>query len=360
MSRRSWNLAAASLVIGLTWLPFSAVRAVELGPSLVGATTTEQHVLVTGETPNRLAVLDGTGSQLLTSVDLPGRPGLPVSTRKGTEVFIPIFSTGEVVSIDPNTGERQWSVKVGRGPKSASLDPSQKQLYVPNSLDSTVSVVDIRSRAVIATIPTGSNPVAVTVHPNRARAYVANAGSGDITIVNTRRMRAMTTLKACGLPLRPVLSASGKRAFISCRGSGTVAVIDTTRNALARIIPVGSKPAPPALTRDAKRLFVPLEGEAAVSVIQLPSGKVTGKVSVGEAPTTATLNRTGRLLFVPNRSGATVSVVNVNRLQVTRTVPTQPSPVQVVIGARPLVITESGSVTEIPEVSTTEEMTPPE
>ncbi len=46
--------------------------------------------------------------------------------------------------------------------------------YITNSSDGTVSVLDIATNTVTATVPVGADPMGVAVCPDGARVYVAN------------------------------------------------------------------------------------------------------------------------------------------------------------------------------------------
>ena len=46
--------------------------------------------------------------------------------------------------------------------------------YVTNSYDSTVSVIDTATNAVVATVPVGLNPEYLAVTPDGTHVYVAN------------------------------------------------------------------------------------------------------------------------------------------------------------------------------------------
>ena len=66
--------------------------------------------------------------------------------------------------------------------------------YVANSGSNSVSVIDIATLTVIATIGVGTSPVSVAVHPNRNRVYVANSGSNSISIIDTTTNSVVGTL----------------------------------------------------------------------------------------------------------------------------------------------------------------------
>src|SRR4051794_22289341 len=67
-------------------------------------------------------------------------------------------------------------------PKGIALTPNGKALYVANSGNQTVSVVDTATKHITHTIsdPSFSSPTGVAVAPDSAAAYVSNRGSGTV------------------------------------------------------------------------------------------------------------------------------------------------------------------------------------
>src|SRR3954462_7629307 len=61
------------------------------------------------------------------------------------------------------------SVTVGREPNSVAIHPNNVKAYVANSLDGTVSVVNLTTRTVTNMIPVGAEPMGVALSPNGTR-----------------------------------------------------------------------------------------------------------------------------------------------------------------------------------------------
>ncbi|MFO7400958.1 MAG: hypothetical protein C0P63_016450, partial [Actinomycetales bacterium] len=57
--------------------------------------------------------------------------------------------------------------------------------YLTNQGNDTVSVVDITTNTVIATIPVGGAPTGVAAGPGGTRVYVANRDSDTVSVINT-------------------------------------------------------------------------------------------------------------------------------------------------------------------------------
>jgi YVTN family beta-propeller protein len=81
-------------------------------------------------------------------------------------------------------------VPVGRHPKAIAFDPIRSLVYVANTGDGTVSVIDAATSGIVATLPAGKNPFALAVVPGSNRLYVANESDGDpSTVVDLTAVR---------------------------------------------------------------------------------------------------------------------------------------------------------------------------
>ena len=65
-------------------------------------------------------------------------------------------------------------MKVGFHPYCAVFSLDEKTLYVSNTQDDSISVIDIKQQKVIATIEVGSTPEGINLDHANQRAYVAN------------------------------------------------------------------------------------------------------------------------------------------------------------------------------------------
>src|SRR5262245_55322334 len=61
---------------------------------------------------------------------------------------------------------------------------AEVRAYITNQLDNSVSVIDVASRSVLATIPVGSEPRTLAIVPSRYEVYVSNSAAGTISIVD--------------------------------------------------------------------------------------------------------------------------------------------------------------------------------
>jgi hypothetical protein len=108
-------------------------------------------------------------------------------------------------------------MKAGKSPLVAVIDPRTDTVYVANQFDDTVSVVNgARCNArvtsgcgrIAATIKVGKDPNAAVINPVTRTLYVANLTGGSISVISTATCNATTT-RGCGRPPRTVQDKLG-------------------------------------------------------------------------------------------------------------------------------------------------------
>ena len=130
---------------------------------------------------------------------------------------------------------------VGRYPYGAVADPHRPRAYVTNEQDGTVSVVEVPSGRLLATIPVGgprtscSHPQGLVADPDRDRLYVAVTERDLIAVIDTQSMtvlRHVDLSRPQGLAVAPVslaLSHSGDTLYTANSGEDAVAAIALSR-----------------------------------------------------------------------------------------------------------------------------------
>jgi len=76
-------------------------------------------------------------------------------------------------------------IQVGKTPVGIAVDPNTNRIYVSNSHNNTVSVIDGATNRVIGDpIPVGEGPRGIAVDPNTHLVYVTNPGSNTVSVID--------------------------------------------------------------------------------------------------------------------------------------------------------------------------------
>jgi YVTN family beta-propeller protein len=100
----------------------------------------------------------------------------------GERAYIAGFGSRMIAVLD-RAGQVVDRISVGFGPAGLALDSTRRRLYVLNHLDATLSVVDLRARQAVATVPLRHDPTPPIVKRGRPFLYDAafTSGHGDLS-----------------------------------------------------------------------------------------------------------------------------------------------------------------------------------
>jgi YVTN family beta-propeller protein len=112
-------------------------------------------------------------------------------------------------------------------------------LYVANSGDATVSVIDTATNMVVGSpIPVGGNPVGVAVTPDGTKVYVTNNNSSNVSVIKTATNTVVKTVPVGIGPIGVAVTPDGTKVYVT-NAVGTVSVIHRPGNTVVATIPVG-------------------------------------------------------------------------------------------------------------------------
>jgi len=139
----------------------------------------------------------------------------------------------------------------------AALTPNKARLLVVNTPDNRLSVFDLAGAqpARVAEIPVGLEPVAVAAQDNNT-AWVVNNLSDDVSIVDLTTMHVKATLRVGDEPSDVVFAGAPQRAYVSVSQEDRIRVYDPANLAAAPVnIPIHGRN-PRSLAVNAAGTFV--------------------------------------------------------------------------------------------------------
>ncbi|MGA9171996.1 MAG: YncE family protein, partial [Nitrososphaeraceae archaeon] len=137
---------------------------------------------------------------------------------------------------------------VSSGPSAIGIDTSTNKIYVANSADNTVSVIDGNNNTKIGRdIPVGNRPIAIGVGIESHPTYVANS----IKYSSATGVDYIT-----------------RTVYVANSADNTVSVIDGNNNTkIGRDIPVGASPSAIGIDTSTNKIYVANSADNTVSVI---------------------------------------------------------------------------------------------
>lgn len=142
-----------------------------------------------------------------------------------------------------SSGWTETTISVGKGPEGFDVSPDGKELWVGNSHDGTVSIIDIAARKVRQVLDVHtmmSNRLKFTVDGREV--LISDLGTGELIVLDTGSRQELKRISlghgAAGIALAP----DGSRAFIAVSRDDYVAVLDLKTLTLTGRIPTGAWP----------------------------------------------------------------------------------------------------------------------
>ena len=339
---------------------------------LVVATSGGGHALLAAE--NVVAVGQRTRAALLPGAHQPcssSRQRRPAKTsaherRSGC-------STPPRAGRPRGVGQRRASpVNVYAATMSGKLRPSVAHLptrvYVPNSEDGTIDVINPATFRVVKRFRVDQIPHHVTPSWDLKRLYVDNEGSSSLTVVDPRTGRPIRTIRVPfpynlyftpdgrkaivaverldrldfrdpqtwrllkSVPIRwPGVdhidfSADGRYLLASTEYGGVVVKVDTVTMKITGHVNVGGLPIDVRLAPDGSVFYVANQGRGGVSIIDPIAMKEVGFLPTGAGAHGQAVSRDTKSLYVSNRLAGTISVISFRTRRVLATWPVGGNP----------------------------------
>lgn len=142
----------------------------------------------------------------------------------------------------PPSPEDIVHIPVGKRPEGIDISPDDKELWVGNNDDGTISIIDVASNTVKETIKVGKLPIRVKFTPDGKRVLVSDHTGGELVVVDAASRKVIKRVKAEGLPVGILITPDGKKAFIARMESGIVSVLDLDKMEFTGSIQPGKGP----------------------------------------------------------------------------------------------------------------------
>jgi YVTN family beta-propeller protein len=134
------------------------------------------------------------------------------------------------VSIFERTGTLTWeqtAIPVGKGPEGFDVTPDGKQLWVANSRDGSVSVIDLATKQPLRSFAVHtkrSNRLKFT--PDGRLVLISDLDGDEVLVMEYATRKELARLKLGRSPAGILVEPGGARAYVAITGDNNVAVIN--------------------------------------------------------------------------------------------------------------------------------------
>ena len=205
---------------------------------------------------------------------VPTPPAWAIAVRDdGLAYFAESYNAGVGIT-STTTRTLDGFIPTGNVPTDIAFTPDGSRAYVSNQLDNNVSVIDVATQQVVATIPTdGYSPFAVQVSLDGSRLFIGTNGS-IVFIVDIKTNGIISSVVVPFASNAFVVAPDNRIVYVSSFTTGTVTEFDAFTGSVLRSFQVGGTPQGMAITRRGDRLYVANEA-GYLSEITLQSGQIT-------------------------------------------------------------------------------------
>ena len=203
----------------------------------------------------------------------------------------------------------------------------QHYAYITNAgdfgdgINGDLSIIDLATNTVVATVPLGDYPQGVAVNPAGTAVYVGNTGSNDFTVIDTVTHTATTHpagFAPCGVTVHP----NGRFIYLANidflgQGASTVWVIDRATNTMIDEIICGNGSIAVVVHPNGKVAYVANVIDGTIAVFDTDTHEVIDTIvleAVGAeepiSPVPIVVHPDGTYVYAANRAGPTLWAIN--------------------------------------------------
>jgi YVTN family beta-propeller protein len=171
----------------------------------------------------------------------------------------------------------------------------------------------------IANIPVGASPQAIGITRDTNNIYVVNTGNDSVSVIDGRTNTRVKDIKVRTLPQAIGINKDTDRIYVVNTGNDSVSVIDEKTNTRVKDIKVGASPRAIGINRNTDRIYVASYGDILasgdrakprVSVIDGRTNTWIKDIKVGASPSAIGINERTNIIYVATAGNDSVSVID--------------------------------------------------
>lgn len=173
--------------------------------------------------PSTVWVIDGKTNTYLYSLENAGKTatGLAIDSKKGL-LYVTAMGDNEVLVYDVKTREKVRSFPSGsESPINVAFDQQGDRLFVTDSKNSVLTVLQASSGELLSNVTVGENPIGVSFDAKRNRIYTANRQGKSLTVVDGSTYAVIKDIPTDGLSNTVAVNPKTGAAYVTNKQVGT-------------------------------------------------------------------------------------------------------------------------------------------
>jgi YVTN family beta-propeller protein len=249
------------------------------------------------------------------------------SVQGPTPVFVLNSLDASISVIDPVSWKEQSRIPTGKEPHHLYLTPDEKSLVVANALGDSLTLVDPRTGAVQRVIRDIVDPYHLRFSPDMKWFITAANRLNHIDFYRwdaaTQTPQLVKRVSTGKTPSHLFIDADSKTVYSTMQDSDALVAIDIATQTIKARVPTGPMPADVYGSPDGKKLFVGLTGGDGVEVFDItgPEPRSVGQIKTAAGAHAFRAAGDNRHLYVSNRVANSISKIDMVTDQVVASYP---------------------------------------
>ncbi len=253
----------------------------------------------------------------------------PCLAQSASPIFVLNSLDATVSVIDPVDYKELRRIPTGKEPHHLYLTPDEKSLLVANALSDSLTLLDPRTGAVQRSITGIVDPYHLRFSPDM-KWFVTAANRLDhidiyrwLPAASGFDLQLVKRIPAAKTPSHIAIDGASRTAYVTLQDSDELIAIDLATQAPKWTVKVGKMPADVHITPDDRRLLVGLTGDEFVEVydITVSPMKLLTRIKTGAGAHAFRAKGDRRHVFVSNRVANTISQIDMQTMTVVDTFP---------------------------------------
>lgn len=255
---------------------------------------------------------------------------LPSHAAEPSPIFVLNSLDATVSVIDPGTWTERVRIPTGKEPHHLYLTPDETSLIVANSAGDSLTFLNPRTAEVQRVVYGIIDPYQLRFSPDMK--WFVTAGNRlnhvDLYRWDGKEPKLVKRIPTGKTPSHIWIDPKSTTAYVTMQDSDELIAIDIASQTIRWRTPTGPMPADIFGIHDGKTLLVGLTGGDGVQVFDVagPQPKLVGKLPTGKGAHAFRSAGDGRSVFVSNRVANTISRIDISTLKVTDTYPVPGGP----------------------------------
>ncbi len=230
-----------------------------------------KYLFVVSSDAGVVNVLSTKDFKIISSLKCGDLPSNVLALKDGERIAVANYGSGKwgrVDFINLNVGNVVGSVKVGVKPLGLASDMLSRKIYVANSAENYISIIDTKNYEVTKKVIVGKNPSIIANGNNYKNLYITSTGDNKLVVFNILREKVIGKIICKGGPFG--IDVIDNLIGVGCYYSNEIKFYDKSFNkGLLKTIPVHKNIVGVAFSNKTKKLYILSEGDDCMEVIPI-------------------------------------------------------------------------------------------